>query len=155
MPNWDDATRENRSADEYYEQMLSMKQDFRFGNRTLLENPWNGFGDINWLWVIPLFSWLTALGSSLISLRYTKLATGNGEKQPGQGCSTFTMVFAMPLFSLLVTFYGAWRSRYLLDLLQPDRHCPDDCAQHHLQSCEDPCSGGSGIRGAPPQEGGG
>ena len=100
----DDATRENRSADEYYEQMLSMKQDFRFGNRTLLENPWNGFGDINWLWVIPLFSWLTALGSSLISLRYTKLATGNGEKQPGQGCSTFAMVFAMPLFSLIVTF---------------------------------------------------
>ena len=100
----DDATRENRSADEYYEQMLSMKQDFQFGNRTLLENPWNGFGDINWLWVIPLFSWRTALGSSLISLGYTKLATGNGEKQQGQGCSTFTMVFAMPLFSLIVTF---------------------------------------------------
>lgn len=100
----DDAARDNKSADEYYEQMLSMKRDFQVGNQTLLENPWNGFSNINWLWLIPLLSWLTALASSLVSMHYTKMASGTGEKQPGQGCSNFTMIFAMPLFSLFITF---------------------------------------------------
>lgn len=101
-----DADRKNVSADEYYDKMVSMKKDFRFfGGRTLLEDPWgSGFSNISLLWLIPLFSWLTALGSSLISMRYTKLASANGEKQPGQGCTNVMMILLMPLFSLFITF---------------------------------------------------
>ena len=55
----------------------------------LLDNPWNseGIKGINLLWIIPLLSWLTAMGSSLISMYFTKQGTAKGEKQPGQGCS--------------------------------------------------------------------
>ncbi|MCI8554311.1 MAG: YidC/Oxa1 family membrane protein insertase [Clostridiales bacterium] len=101
-----DTERQNLSADEYYDKMLDMKDNFRFfGGLTLLENPWGtGFGDIGLLWLIPLFSWLTALASSLVSMRYTKLASGTGEKQPGQGCTNVMMILLMPLFSLFITF---------------------------------------------------
>lgn len=107
-----------------------MKQDFRFGNRTLLENPWN------WLRRYQL-----AVGDSAVFLAY-----GAG-LQPHIPCATPSWLRAMGKSSrtrLLYLYhgvcyaavffdchlYGAWRSRYLLDLLQPDRPCPDDCAQH-------------------------
>lgn len=35
-----DADRKNKTADEYYEQMLHIRNDFSFFGGTLLENPW-------------------------------------------------------------------------------------------------------------------
>ena len=97
---------EGKTADEYYEAMRDIRSDFTFFGRTLLENPWNnekGFAGISILWLIPLFSWLTALGSSLLSMYFSKMASG-GQKQPGQGCSNVLLLGVMPLFSLYITF---------------------------------------------------
>ena len=95
-----------KTAGEYVDQMKGIATDFRFGNTTMLDEPWNekGFGGINLLWIIPLLSWLTAMGSSLISMYFTKQGTAKGEKQPGQGCSNVMLVILMPLFSLFITF---------------------------------------------------
>lgn len=97
---------EGKSAAEYVDQMKTIADDFRFGNTTMLDNPWNseGIKGINLLWIIPLLSWLTAMGSSLISMYFTKQGTAKGEKQPGQGCSNVMLVLLMPLFSLYITF---------------------------------------------------
>lgn len=96
---------DGKTADDYYQEMQHIRDDFSFFGKTLLENPWNskGFAGINILWLIPLFSWLTALGSSLISMHFTKMATA-GQKQPGQGCSNVMLIGLMPLFSLYITF---------------------------------------------------
>lgn len=101
-----DGDRKSVSGEDYYDQMLKMRENFSFfGGQTLLVNPWNekGFAGISVLWLIPLISWLTAMGSSLLSMRYMNLATP-GEKQPGQGCTNTMMVWMMPLFSLFITF---------------------------------------------------
>ena len=101
-----DADRKNKTADEYYEQMLHIRNDFSFFGGTLLENPWQpgGFKSINILWLIPLISALTAVASSIISMRYTKQLTPQGEKVPGQGCSNVMMLGLMPMFSLYIAF---------------------------------------------------
>ena len=98
-----------KTAGEYVDQMKGIATDFRFGNTTMLDEPWNekGFGGINLLWIIPLLSWLTAMGSSLISMYFTKQGTAKGEKQPGQGCSNVMLVILMPLFSLFITLKDA------------------------------------------------
>lgn len=100
-----DETRKNVSAEVYYERMNSLRKDFNFFGKTLLENPWNdkGMAGINILWLIPLLSWLTAMGSSFISMKFMSLAQ-SGEKQPGQGCQNNMMLLMMPLFSLFITF---------------------------------------------------
>lgn len=77
----DPADRGELSGTDYYEQMQTIRKNFDFFGRTMLDNPWSGFGDINILWLIPLFSGLTAVASSLISMRFTKMAT-SGEQQP-------------------------------------------------------------------------
>ena len=102
----DDDAREGKTADEYLEKMMHIRKDFSFFNKTLLENPWDndkGIKGISILWLIPLLSWLTALGSSLVSMRYTNMAAG-GQKQPGQGCTNVMLIALMPLFSLYITF---------------------------------------------------
>lgn len=99
----DPADRGELSGTDYYEQMQTIRKNFDFFGRTMLDNPWSGFGDINILWLIPLFSGLTAVASSLISMRFTKMAT-SGEQQPGQGCSNVMLLVLMPAFSLFITF---------------------------------------------------
>lgn len=96
--------RKNVSAEEYYKQMINVRKDFNFFGKTLLENPWNekGIKGINILWIIPLISWLTALASSYISMRFMNATQGSG--QPGQGCQNNSMLLVMPLFSLFITF---------------------------------------------------
>ncbi len=99
--------RKGKTAQEYYDLMVDIKDDFSFFGGTLLENPWNnekGFAGINILWLIPLISGLTALASSMISMRYTKQLTPGGEKAPGQGCSNVMLMVLMPAFSLFITF---------------------------------------------------
>lgn len=93
---------------EYYEKILKAGDDFSYGSISLLDQPWDSsksFGGISVLWLIPLLSGLTAVGSMLLSQYYTKALTGSkaGEKQPGQGC-TNGMLYFMPLFSLYITF---------------------------------------------------
>ena len=99
----DPAQRGELSGADYYEQMQAIRRNFDFFGRTMLDNPFSGFGDINILWLIPLISGLTALVSSLISMRFTKMAT-SGEQQPGQGCSNVMLLVLMPAFSLFITF---------------------------------------------------
>jgi len=120
-----DSVRKNVSAEEYYNQMLNLRRDFVFfGGRTLLENPWSskGFKDINMLWLIPLFSWLTALASSYISMRYMK--AGQSGADQAQGCSNSMMLIIMPLFSLYITFSVPggvgiyWISSNILSIIQ-------------------------------------
>lgn len=99
----DPAQRGELSGADYYEQMQAIRRNFDFFGRTMLDNPFSGFGDINILWLIPLISGLTVLVSSLISMRFTKMAT-SGEQQPGQGCSNVMLLVLMPAFSLFITF---------------------------------------------------
>lgn len=95
----------NKTADQYYQEMMDLRQNFTFGSHSLLENPGTGgFKGINILWLIPLISGLTSLGVSLISMRYTKALTQTGEKVPGQGCSNVMMMVMMPLFSVYIAF---------------------------------------------------
>lgn len=98
--------REDISGAEYYDQMQAIRKNFDFFGQTMLDNPWNnekGFKGINILWLIPLISGLTALASSLISMRFMKASNG-GQEQPGQGCSNVMMMVLMPAFSLFITF---------------------------------------------------
>ena len=83
-----------------------MSDQFKFGDRSLLQNPWTpgrGFGDINILWLIPLLSGITAVITSLLTTYYNKQGMSQ-EKQPGQGCSNSMMFLFMPLFSLYISF---------------------------------------------------
>lgn len=92
-------------AQAYIDEMLEVKQQFTFGDRSLLQNPGEGgFGGISILWLIPLLSGLTALASSIIMMRFQKALTASEVKQPGQGCSNGMMMYMMPLFSLYIAF---------------------------------------------------
>jgi len=95
------------SAVEWTDQMVKMKDDFKFfGNNTLLDQPWvrgSGISSINMLWLIPLVSCATAFLSSLITSRMMK-TTQQQDGQPGQGCMTVVTLVAMPLFSLYISF---------------------------------------------------
>ena len=74
-------------AEAYYAEMLTMSQSMKLGQVSLLDQPWqNGFAGINWLWLIPLVSGLTAFAASYITTRQTKKMQPQGEAVPGQGC---------------------------------------------------------------------
>ncbi len=93
-------------AEKYYNEITAMSDQFRWKNRSLLQNPWTpgrGFGDINILWLIPLLSGVTAVITSLLTSYFTKQGMSS-EKQPGQGCSNGMMFLFMPLFSLYISF---------------------------------------------------
>ena len=94
------------SVEDNYNTMVSIKEDFSFFGKSLLDNPWNekGFAGINLLWLIPLISGITAMISSMISMRYTKQMTASETPQQGQGCSNVMMLVMMPLFSLYISF---------------------------------------------------
>ncbi|MGN0171372.1 MAG: membrane protein insertase YidC [Acutalibacteraceae bacterium] len=108
----------------YYETISSMSENFTLfsGALSMLEQPWNGFDHINWLWLIPLLSGITSFAVSYVSLRYSK--KGMPQDQPGQGCSNYSMLIFMPLFSTWIAFTvpGAvgiyWIFSNLLSLVQ-------------------------------------
>ena len=92
-------------AQAYMDEMLTVKKQFTFGDKSLLQNPGEGgFPGISILWLIPLISGLTALASSIITMRFQKALTASEVKQPGQGCTNGMMMYMMPLFSLYITF---------------------------------------------------
>lgn len=106
-------------AKQYVEQMREM--DFSLLGINLLEQPNQmGFG---LLWLIPLFSGITAMLSSLLSMHYQKQVT-KGQVQQGQGCSNVMMLGLMPAMSLFIAFSvpGAvglyWICSNLIALLQ-------------------------------------
>ena len=104
--NVEDASVAEATAEKYYGEIQAMSDQFKFGDRSLLQNPWTpgkGFGDINILWLIPLLSGLTAVITSLLTTYYNKQGMSR-EKQPGQGCSNGMMFLFMPLFSLYISF---------------------------------------------------
>ncbi len=87
----------------YYETISSMSDHFTlFDTVSMLEQPWSGFDHINWLWIIPLLSGLTSFAVSFISMSYSKKSMP--QNQPGQGCSNYSMMIFMPLFSTWVAF---------------------------------------------------
>lgn len=83
-----------------YEKMLTVKEEFSFFGMSFLDRPWNG--TVNWLWLVAILSGLTAFGTSIISMHYTKATMA--QQQPGQGCSTNAMMYTMPIFSLVISF---------------------------------------------------
>ena len=86
--------------DELYTEILEVKEEFQFLGVSFLDLPWQG-GKINWLWLVAILSGVTALGTSLLSMHYTK---GTMPQQPGQGCSMNAMMYIMPLTSLFISF---------------------------------------------------
>ncbi len=88
----------------YYNAVIEMGKDFRFGDRSLLQQPWRegGFKQIDILWLIPLISGLTAFLVSFISTQYNKRSMP--QNQAGQGCMTFSMMIYMPAVSLFIAF---------------------------------------------------
>ena len=69
------ATNANGQGEAYYEQIKEMSKQFElFPGFSLLQSPWTdeGFGGINWLWLIPLLSGLTSFAVSFLSTQYNK-----------------------------------------------------------------------------------
>ncbi len=93
-------------ADQYYDEMMDIKEQFSLFGVSLLQNPWNekGFAGINWLWLVALISGLTSLLTSLLSMHYSKKLTAGEVNDKAQGCSNFMMLLWMPLFSLYISF---------------------------------------------------
>ncbi|MBQ8752999.1 MAG: YidC/Oxa1 family membrane protein insertase [Clostridia bacterium] len=119
----DAKTRANLSGAEYYAQFEEMSDQFHIGSLNFLDNPWNGgFAGINWLWIVPLISGITALFSSLLSMHFSR-GSMSQEQQQMQGCTNGMMYF-MPLMSVYIAFIVPaavgvyWISSNLTGLLQ-------------------------------------
>ena len=114
--------RENESGAAYYARFEEMSDQFHIGNLNFLDNPWSGFANINWLWIVPLISGITAFLSSMLSMHFSK-GSMSQEQQQMNGCTNGMMYF-MPLFSAYISFVvpGAvgvyWISSNLTALLQ-------------------------------------
>ncbi len=89
-------------AQAYYDEMISVRDDFTIFGVSMLENPWQGWMP-NWLWIIGLLSGATAFLSSFISMRLMRAGGGDPSQAQAQGC-TNVMMYGMPLFSLIITF---------------------------------------------------
>ena len=77
--------------------------EFSIFNKSLLEMP-KTFGIMpNWTWLIVLASGLSAFLSSMLSMHYTKSTMSKEQQQMG-GCSTNSMMYMMPLMSLVISF---------------------------------------------------
>ena len=90
-----------KTAEQYVEEIKNIRDHFTVFGLPLLENPWQGFDHISWLWLLPLLSALTAACTSLLTTKYNKPMT---DGQPGQGCTNGMMVGMMPLFSGYIAF---------------------------------------------------
>ena len=77
-------------------------EEFSIGNKSLLEQPWQKDLRPNWLWLIAIISGVTALLSSLLSMKYSKAAMSLEQQQAG-GCSN-AMMYMMPVMSLIFSF---------------------------------------------------
>ncbi len=95
------ATAQVADVDTTYDSMVETQKEFKVFGLSLLETPWTGsFTGISWLWLIAILSGLTALGTSLVSMHYTKSTM----PQQAGGCSPNAMMLTMPLMSLFISF---------------------------------------------------
>lgn len=89
-------------ADAVLERMVETGKDFKiFGTIDLLEQP--NIKQPSWLWLIVLFSGLSSLATSLVSMRYSQ-ASMSEEQKKMSGCSTNMMTYMMPAMSLYFCF---------------------------------------------------
>ncbi len=110
-------------AEAVYNQIVEMGDQFTILNTeySLLDQPWSGFSNINFLWIIPLISGLTSFFVSWISTKNNKKIMGD---QPGAGCTNNMMLIYMPAMSLFIAFTvpGAvgiyWIFSNLLSMIQ-------------------------------------
>lgn len=95
------ATAQVTDVDATYNTMVETQKEFKVFGLSLLETPWTGsFTGISWLWLIAILSGLTALGTSLVSMHYTKSTM----PQQANGCSPNSMMLMMPVMSLFISF---------------------------------------------------
>lgn len=87
-------------GDAVYEKILTVKEEFTMFGISFLGMPWDG--TVNWLWLVAILSGLTALGTSMVSMHYTKAMTADQPQM--QGCSPNMMMYTMPLISLVISF---------------------------------------------------
>ena len=77
-------------------------EEFSIFGFSLLEQPWQKSLVPNGLWIIAILSGVTALLSSLLSMKYSKAAMSLEQQQAG-GC-TKGMTYMMPVMSLVFSF---------------------------------------------------
>ena len=83
------------------DRMQKTGEDFKVFGMSLLEQP--DIKQPSWLWIIVLFSGLSSLATSLVSMRYSK-ASMSEEQKKMSGCSTNMMTYMMPAMSLYFCF---------------------------------------------------
>ena len=84
------------------DRMVETGKDFKiFGSVDLLEKP--DISTPSWLWLIVLFSGLSSLATSMLSMRYSQ-ASMSEEQKKMSGCSTNMMTYMMPVMSLIFCF---------------------------------------------------
>ena len=98
-----DAGKTADEADAVITTMKDTKADFHVFGISLLGVPSETGILPNWLWVIAILSGVTALLTSLLSMRTSQMGMTEQQQQMG-GCSTKSMMFMMPLFSLVISF---------------------------------------------------
>ena len=95
-----------KTADEaaaIVEQLRTTEKEFRVFGVSLLEQPTHTGLVPNGLWIVAIISGLTALLSSLVSMRFSK-ASMSAEQQQMGGMTNGCMMYGMPLFSLFISF---------------------------------------------------
>lgn len=77
-------------------------KEFSIFGVSLLKQPWQKSLVPNPMWLIAILSGLTALLSTLLSMKYSKAAMSLEQQQAG-GCNNF-MMYSMPIMSLVFSF---------------------------------------------------
>ncbi len=88
-------------AGEILDKIRDTEQQFNLFGVSLLEMPNKDGIKPNWLWLVAIASGLAAFLSSLLSMHYNK---GTMPEQQAGGCSTNSMMYVMPIFSLVIAF---------------------------------------------------
>lgn len=96
----------DQTGEDVYNQINEMSEQFTIMDTeySMLQQPWNedGMKGINWLWIIPLISGLTAFLVSYISMQFNKRSMP--KDAPGQGFTNGCMMIYMPAISLFIAF---------------------------------------------------
>ena len=90
------------TAEKTLNTIVKTGKEFSIAGFSLLEQPWQKDLRPNGLWIIAILSGLTALLSSLLSMKYSKAAMSLEQQQAG-GC-TNAMMYMMPIMSLIFSF---------------------------------------------------
>ena len=91
-----------KEAEKTLSTIVKTGREFSIAGFSLLEQPWQDDLRPNGLWIIAILSGLTALLSSLLSMKYSKAAMSLEQQQAG-GC-TNAMMYMMPIMSLIFSF---------------------------------------------------